>query len=45
VVIPGWVNVNVYDALVENKSDEKTAGEPVSEAIVYYAERIITNPL
>jgi hypothetical protein len=34
VYVPGWVNVNAKDAPVESESDEKGAGEPVSETMV-----------
>ena len=34
VYVPGWVNVNGKDAPVESESDEKAAGDPVSETMV-----------
>jgi hypothetical protein len=32
--VPGWMNVNLYDAPVDSESDEKIVGEPVSETTI-----------
>jgi hypothetical protein len=38
VYVPGWANVNVYDAPVESESEENAVGEPESETMVCGAE-------